>query len=120
MDKQQDFLKLLADLYHNWNGEIPDRIVRAADSDNQYKVRNGWLNKISLILQLAKQKGYLDVQSITDFEAFQASYSKRIKQSPLTTREDIDKADAAVLSAMRCLEARLPVYDIDARDVAGN
>lgn len=103
LSPRQKLLQELLRLRDEYSGEIPDRIVSSTD-DQGYKVRKGWFSLVTGNLELGMEQGLVSQKLVEKAEQFADKYCMGDFAARLTTKEDIDEADALLNEVIEELE----------------
>jgi len=103
LSPKQKLLRELVRLRDEYSGEIPDIIVNST-TDQGYKVRKGWFNQVTGNLELGMEQGLVAGELAEKSEQFADKYCTEDFAARLTTKEDIEEADALLNEAIEELE----------------
>lgn len=103
LSPRQKLLQELKRLRDEYSSEIPDRIISSED-DQGCKVRKAWFNYVTANFELAAMQGLISEELVQKTEQFADKYCNSDFGERLTTKEDIEEADALLNETIEELE----------------
>ena len=103
LDPKAELLVELKKLRDDYSDEIPERVVSSV-SGPQYKVRNAWFGLVSGNLEMAVLRGLVSEDLAKKQEEFADQFCNPGFGERLTTKEDIEAANALLDEAIAELE----------------
>lgn len=97
--KERDYLERLRKLKDEWSDEIPKKIIHGPSSDlKKFKVRRNWWQGVVGSLAMALERGQIPNPEVQEeVKEFLEHYtSEKFHKQPLTTAEDIEKANSII------------------------